>query len=120
MDTCSICCENINKSTRSKIVCPYCQFDCCLACMKRYLMDSAKPADCMACHRELSLEFISQHTPKTFSEKEYRNKRANDLLSQEKSLLPDTQHLVEQEVQKRKNQLSIDELLEEKIILSSE
>ena len=114
METCSICCENINKSTRSKIVCPYCHFDCCLACMKRYLMDSAKPADCMACHRELSLEFISQHTPKTFSEKEYRNKRANDLLSQEKSLLPDTQHLVEQEVQKRKNQLLIDELLEEK------
>lgn len=95
METCAICCEIMNKSTRRPVKCPYCEFSNCLNCFRTYLMGSCKPTpDCMNCHRELSIEFISEVTPKVFYAKEYSRKRAEDLLSQERSLLPATQPLV--------------------------
>lgn len=111
---CGICCEVLNKSTRQEVKCPYCNFSQCLKCFKTYLMASVKTeADCMACHRELTLDFISEITPKTFHNDEYRKKRANMLLSQERSLLPASQHLVEERIsQIRRNKLR-EELYEE-------
>ena len=111
---CSICCENINKGSRKEVKCPYCDYVICLICFKRYLMESSKLLpDCMACHKELQLEFISKVTPKSFHNNTYRKKRGKDLLSQEKSLLPNTQHLVEERMLKIANEKEISELLEE-------
>tara|TARA_Y100000389_G_scaffold113972_1_gene111132 strand:+ start:506 stop:1681 length:1176 start_codon:yes stop_codon:yes gene_type:complete len=74
-------------------------------------MESSKPtADCMSCHRELNMDFISQVTPKIFYAFDYSKKRAEDLLSQERSLLPDTQHLVEAQKQREKRNVQIFEL----------
>ena len=92
---CTICYENINKNTRKKIICPYCEFNCCLICFKKYIIDRKTP-NCMSCKHELSLDFISENTPNSFHNKTYRLKRASDLLSQERSLLPTSQHLVEE------------------------
>ena len=111
---CNICGDVYNKSTRQEVKCPYCDFSQCLKCFKTYLLGSVKiEADCMSCHRELTLDFISEVTPKTFHNDEYRKKRANMLLSQERSLLPDTQHLVEARVEQRKRDKQIEELLDE-------
>jgi hypothetical protein len=111
METCNICCENMNKSTRREVKCPYCDFPTCLTCFRTYLMESSKPtADCMDCHRELNMDFISQVTPKVFYAYDYSKKRAEDLLSQERSLLPDTQHLVEAQKQRVKRNEQIAEL----------
>lgn len=114
METCNICCENMNKSTRHEVKCPFCDFTTCLSCFRTYLMGSSKlTADCMNCHRELSMEFISEVTPKIFYASEYSKKRAEDLLSQERSLLPDTQHLLEVEkIREKRNEL-IQELQDE-------
>ncbi len=96
MTDCSVCCETLNNGGRCIVRCPYCEYTCCGICFRTYLMGSSKAgADCMSCHRELSLEFVSGVTPKNFHNDKYRRKRADDLLSLEKSLLPDTQHLVE-------------------------
>jgi len=95
--SCNICFENINKSTRREITCPYCDFSSCLVCFKKYLLETSKAfPDCMSCRKDLQLEFIANETPKTFYNIEYRKKRANILLSQERSLLPDTQVLAEE------------------------
>ena len=111
---CNICCENINNASRKEVKCPYCEYIICLICFKRYLMESSKLLpDCMACHKELQLEFISKVTPKSFHNDTYRKKRGKDLLSQEKSLLPNTQHLVEERMLKIANEKEISELLEE-------
>tara|TARA_B110000211_G_C14057221_1_gene543932 strand:- start:814 stop:1950 length:1137 start_codon:yes stop_codon:yes gene_type:complete len=48
----------------------------------------------MECKKSLSLGFISDVTPQSFHNKEYRNYRTGILLSREESLLPDTQHIV--------------------------
>ncbi len=111
---CSVCCETINKSTRKAITCPYCEYVSCFTCFKTYLLDPSKNgADCMACHKELSLDFISETTPRSFHNQLYRDKRANDLLSQERSLLPDTQHLVEQRKMRTLHDKKIADLREE-------
>ena len=96
MTDCSVCCETLNNGGRCVVKCPYCEYTCCGICFRTYLMGSSKAgADCMSCHRELALDFVSGVTPKNFHNDKYRRKRADDLLSLEKSLLPDTQHLVE-------------------------
>ena len=111
---CSVCCEKTNKTTRKAVNCPYCAYVCCYTCFKTYLMDPNKNgADCMSCHKELSLEFIAETTPHSFHNQVYRNKRATDLLSQERSLLPDTQHLVEDRQRQKAHDKQIAELHEE-------
>ena len=100
---CNICCDKFTKNIRKEIICPYCNFKSCLVCFKTYLLNTNKSLpDCMSCHNNLSIDFINQHTPKSFYNNDYRNKRSEDLLSQEKSLLPITQHLVER-VKKQEN-----------------
>lgn len=114
METCNICCDNINKGNKKEVKCPYCEFSSCLVCFRTYLMDNSRiTADCMNCHRELSMEFISEVTPKVFHSQEYRNKRAEDLLSREKSLLPATQHLVEARKERERREKIINDLNDE-------
>ena len=71
----------------------------------------------MNCKRAIPLDFIAANTPKTFHNKTYREKRANDLLSMEQSLLPETQHLVEARLEARKRDKAVDVLLEEETYL---
>jgi hypothetical protein len=47
------------------------------------------------CGHSLSLDFIASHTPKVFHNEQYRKHRTDIELSKERSLLPGTQHLVE-------------------------
>ncbi len=111
---CDICCENMNKGTHREVSCPYCEFTSCLICFRRYLMESTNPfPDCMSCHHEFTLDFVAKSTPKTFHDQEYRKKRVEDLFSQERSLLPDTQHLVEQRMIRLKRKEEIAELIDE-------
>jgi hypothetical protein len=57
---------------------------------------------CASCNTSLTLDFIASVTPKVFHNQEYREYRSKILLSKEKSLLPATQHLAEQEMQVQK------------------
>ena len=99
MEDCNICCEKYTMKIKKKTGCPYCEFHCCTGCFRRYLLDNGKDnPDCMSCHRELNIDFIMEVTPKTFYNKEYREKKANDLLSREKSLLPETQNIMEERI----------------------
>jgi hypothetical protein len=55
----------------------------------------------MSCHHDLTLLFISQVTPKSFYNKQYRSKRAEDLFQREKTLLPQSQDAVKVELKCR-------------------
>lgn len=93
--SCNICCEKYTKKTRKIIKHPCCDFECCLSCFKRYITSGISNPECMECKKTISLGFISDVTPTTFHNKEYRDYRSGILLSREESLLPDTQHIVE-------------------------
>ena len=93
---CSICLDDFNNSNRKKIECPSgCVDQYCVKCFKECLIRShfSNPK-CPSCQMKLSLQFVAQVTPKIFHNGVYREKRAKDLLSKERSLLPATQLLI--------------------------
>ena len=117
MKDCAVCCESFNKTSRRKIECQYCKFEYCAACFRRYLLESTQEPSCMNCRHAIPLDFITANTPKSFHNKTYREKRANDLLSMEQSLLPETQHLVEARQEQKEREKAIQELLDEETYL---
>lgn len=114
MEDCNVCVETYTKTTRKEVKCPYCEFSACLICFKKYLLESSKPPACMNCGREYDAEYLSTVTPNSFHNNQLRNKLASDLMSTEKSLLPNTQHLVEAHKQKLSDAKEIDALQREK------
>ena len=90
--SCSLCGESFNKS-RKNVKCIFCDFDCCLSCMKKYLFDTKKEAHCMNCRKDWSFNFLIKNTPNSFYNVELRNHRAKILLEQEHSLLPEVKYI---------------------------
>ena len=60
--SCAICCENFNKSLRSKITCPYCEFETCRTCCETYILSESIPK-CMKpeCGKEWSRKFLREN-----------------------------------------------------------
>ena len=108
MTDCNICCEKLSKSVK----CVFCDFECCSTCTRRYLLESESDPHCMNCKKQWSRDFIDASFPKTFVNKELKSHREELLLDKEKSLLPSTQPLVEQELHRRKYQSIVNNLYE--------
>lgn len=100
--SCEVCCEPFNRSTRSKIVCPYCPFSACSGCTERYLLDTTQDAHCMACHKGWNREILVNNFTQKFVSHGYKARRESLLLEREKSLMPATQPYVEIERQVRR------------------
>ena len=113
-EECMICMDPFNKGRRRRIECPGCQKGCCASCFRQHLLlSSSTDPECAGCKHKLSLEFVAENTPKVFHNTEYRKKRARDLLSQERSLLPATQLLVVDERERKQRQEQIWEIMDE-------
>jgi hypothetical protein len=113
--SCDICCNNFTQTARKPITCPYCEYVCCMSCFKTYLLGLSSGAICMNtdCTRALSNDFIASVTPKSFHNTTYREHRTGIALSAEISLLPASQHLVENKIKARKITQEIEELRRE-------
>ena len=99
--SCNICCDNYNKSTRSKISCIYCGFDVCRSCCETYILNETIPK-CMKpdCAKEWSRKFLRENFTNVFLTSKYKQHLENVLFDQEKALMPGTQHLVEEKAVK--------------------
>lgn len=97
--TCSICCENFNKSNRKEVICGFCpkehNFLACVDCVKRYLLETTQNAHCMNCKHEWNFIFMSQKLPKVFLNTEYKKRRQDLIEERERSMMPATQPHVE-------------------------
>jgi hypothetical protein len=91
MEDCVICCDKFTSSLRKEISCSHCHNTTCLACVKRYLLESSKDPHCPHCMKGWSRFFLQQILPKTFIDNEYAKYRANVLWSREESYIPDAQ-----------------------------
>ena len=104
--TCSICCENFNKSNRKEIVCGFCpkdsNFISCVSCVKRYLLETTQNAHCMNCKHEWNRIFIFEKLPKVFLNSEYKQRRQDLIEEREKSMMPSTQPHVEIAILKKR------------------
>jgi len=99
--SCNICCDDYNKSTRTKICCPYCDFDVCRTCCETYILSETIPK-CMNtnCAKEWSRKILRDNFTNVFLNSKYKEHLENVLFDQEKSLMPATQPLVEERIAK--------------------
>lgn len=115
--TCNICCDTYNKTTRSKVCCPYCDFNVCRTCCETYILSETIPK-CMKpeCAKEWSRKFLRENFTNVFLTSKFREHLENVLFDQEKSLLPATQPIVEEKIRKRnikKDIMAIDSLIDD-------
>ena len=89
---CNICCEPHNKSTRQNVKCDYgdCGFEACKACVRQYLLSTAKEPHCMNCKKAWGQEFLVRKLNRSFVTSDYKTHRAKLLCEREISKLPDT------------------------------
>jgi hypothetical protein len=101
--TCNICTEKFNKTSHLLIKCPYCEFEACRTCCRTYLLNETTPT-CMnnECNREWTRNFMNTVFTQIFLTNEYKKHREDVLFDQERALLPATQPLVENEIQKER------------------
>ena len=92
MDTCSVCCENYNKSTNKPISCEYgdCEFKSCKSCIRQYLLSTTNDPHCMNCKKAWSQNFLITKLNRSFISNDYKVHRKTLLLEREISKLPET------------------------------
>ena len=108
METCNICAENLNKSTRVKVECPYCQFDACRQCWGKWFLDESN-CKCMIsdCGKDWSRQHLKSGFTNKFIIKDLKEHREQILFDQERALLPATQPFVEAIRLKDKHDLEV-------------
>ena len=94
-NTCNICCEKFNKTTKKLTVCLYCNHESCRSCQKQYMLQSLEEPQCMQCHNEFTQDQLDDIFNKSFRLNEWTTHRIHALFEKEKSLLPATQPHVE-------------------------
>ena len=110
-ESCNICCDNYNKSTREKVCCSYCDFPACRTCCETYILSETIPK-CMnpPCSKEWSRKFIREKFTNVFINTKFRGHLETVLFDQEKALLPATQPIVEEKIRKEKIKKELGEL----------
>ena len=93
--SCVVCAENYTISSRKKIQCLYCQYECCALCIKKYLLSNCHDPCCMNCKHSWNREFLDSTLSRNFRIKEYKKHRENVLFERESSFFPETVKLIE-------------------------
>ena len=81
-------------SAKCGSVCPYCSYDVCRGCTRRYLLELTTNARCMNCSKLWNHENIETICGISFSNGPYKKHRVDLLFEREKALFPATQPLV--------------------------
>jgi hypothetical protein len=104
---CGVCYNNYNHNTRKLLTCPFCKFDACTECVKKYLLTIHQDPHCMKCRTAWNRDFWMDSFPKVFINVEFKKHRELIMLDREKSLLPATMQVAERikEVNRLKNSL---------------
>lgn len=91
-DSCFVCCEKFNKSTRAPIKCekPDCGYTACKTCIRNYLLGTAQDPHCMQCNAAWNQQFMVKHLNKSFVTGNYNEHRKKQLLERELSKMPET------------------------------
>lgn len=108
MGDCHVCAEQYSKLQRKRVSCPYCQYECCSMCVKRYILSTPEAANCMNCNRAWTRKMITDLLSRSFVNKEYREARENILFELEKAMFPETMPFVEHAMLTRRNRVSVD------------
>jgi len=89
--TCSICCDDFNRSDRAAVPCELgdCDFRACKTCTRQYLLGTTLDPHCMNCRKAWSQEYLVTHLNHSWMAKDYRQHRKKLLLDREISRVPE-------------------------------
>ena len=88
MNICSICCDN---EISLSFTCPYCKFESCDTCIRKFIEERPREPLCMNCGKIFSREFVL----KNISDKKWFFQHIGSYtLEKEKMMLPETQEEV--------------------------
>lgn len=94
---CEICTFDFTSKLRTKVECTYCNENCCVQCLKQFILMKPLQPHCMHCKRSFSTEFLDSLFSKNFRLNDLRKHKISILMEQEKSLFPETLLEVEKE-----------------------
>lgn len=94
---CPVCLDEYTKKIRIEKICSYCRKGACLACIKRYILQSMAEPNCLHCSRSFTDEILDGLFTKHFRKTELRLHRIQLLMDQERSLFRQTIAVVERE-----------------------
>lgn len=112
IETCFICIEPFNKTTRSLVKCK-CDYQCCRTCVKHYLLNNPQDPHCMNCKVSWDRKMMTDNFETKFINIEFKEYRENILFERELGMMPQTQIHVDNEIQ-------VEILLEENQVIKSE
>lgn len=95
VDSCPICCEIYNVTTRKKIKCNFCDYKTCVGCFKKYSLSNISEPHCMSCKKKWSRDYLCSVLTKSFINNDYKKHQENLLLEREKAMMPSTQVFIE-------------------------
>ena len=97
-ESCAICAETYNKSTRQPVSCLFCNFESCRTCCETYLVTVPEPC-CMntSCGKPWTRRFMLENLTKTFVTKTYKEYCETRCFEKEQALLPATQTVIEEQ-----------------------
>ena len=105
---CQICLENCN--AKKSIECGFCDFIGCKTCVKESILYSVNEPECPKCKHGWTYNFCIENINRSFMEKDYRSRRKDILFDIQKSKIPGTMAIVE-------NQIKYEELTEQTMSL---
>jgi hypothetical protein len=119
---CNICCEPHNRSTRQNVKCEYgdCGFEACKACVRQYLLSTAKEPHCMNCNKSWGQEFLVRVLNRSFVTSDYKVHRAHLLCEREISKMPETMASAERFRKVEKHEEAVKQLREQIELLKKE
>ncbi len=98
--SCPICIENYTLAKRKKINCVFCDYEACMTCTKRYILESPESPHCMNCKKSWGRVLLSKMFSQSFLNTEFKRARENILLDLEKSMIQATQPYIALEMRK--------------------
>jgi hypothetical protein len=102
-NSCDICAEKFNRTSRFPVDCEYCNYKACRSCCETYILGE-KEAKCMnrECTKEWTRKFMVQAFTRQFVNVTWKKTREKILFDKEVALLPATQVLVEAQMVREK------------------
>lgn len=93
--TCNICIEDFNENEIKS--CPYCEYEACINCIKKYSIESIKHTDkkCMNCKKKFTRHTLVNFFGKTYVNGLYKDHIKDLLFKEEKTLIPRSLPIVE-------------------------
>lgn len=92
-NSCNVCINTFNASTRKKITCPSCAYESCRQCTVTYFLGLTCMPKCMNCQTIFTSTFLMDNFTKTFVCKDLRKHGDTMVLKQEPALLQKIQLL---------------------------